>query len=293
MAAHLHERGGRYSRVAIITLVCACASVACFGQGPSVQYQDRAYDALPRPTDVVGSTPFDLGAHRPPELISIRVGRWNPTQAAMDLFVGVFSGNGGFLRLDLTLDGVINPPGSIAPGAFDPFRYGPNPVYGFVEIDVDDDKETGGETYAPQYRYLANAARFGGLPDDGAFDDRLARRASDLDGDFTTAPFVERHGEEFHWALLGGQFLDLDVDERVGDGDLIFDSGEDWRIGCDWFHRAHGFEPYSLVYGGGVSGEYPVFSVARFAHDPNANWTVVSLVVPLTKHGGRDDARLA
>jgi hypothetical protein len=259
--------------------------VTATAQGPYRDYLDPAYDVLPRATGVLGATPYDLDAHRPPNLLRMRIGRWQSTMGYMNLFEGMFAGNGMFLRVDLEIDGLVNPPGSNDPSGFDPFRYGPNPIYGFIELDADDEIETGGETEAPEFRYLANAARFGGLPSSSGFDDRLARRSMELDGDFNSAPYIERSGEEFHWALLGGQFSDLNVTEEAGNGDLVFETGEIWQIEGDWLHRAHGFEPYSLAFGGLIPGEYLLYSIVRFAHDLISDSTTISLIVPMTNAG--------
>ena len=84
-----------------------------------------------------------------------------------DPFEGRFQEDGELLRLDLLIDGLVNPPGSTDPVAFDPFRYGDHPLFGFIEIDVDEDVETGGEIDHPEHRYLGNITRFGGKPSRG------------------------------------------------------------------------------------------------------------------------------
>ncbi|MCP4245662.1 MAG: hypothetical protein GY778_01305, partial [bacterium] len=119
----------------------------------------------------------------------------------------------------------------------------------------------------------------------GDFDDRVALDDSAFDGNFETAPYVERHGEEFHLALLGGEFSWGDVIEVSGDGDTVFDAGEVWHIRAAWFHRAHGFEPFSFMQGGAVAGEYAPVSDLQFRHDPTADLTTISLVFPLTNVG--------
>jgi hypothetical protein len=242
---------------------------------------DRSYDVVIRRTDLGLAGTIDPSLHRPVELLSITLGRWSPTDAQNDLFAGAFAPGGGFVRLDVELDGLRNPPGKSNSPGFNPFQYGDHPVYGFIEIDMDNDNETGGEVNAPEYRYLGNIARFGGLPEEGRFHDRLAEDASAFDGDFSTEPYVERSGEEFHLALLGGQFDPPDITVILGDADNMFESGETWDVVAPWFHRAHGFEPYSIASGGTVPGEYTPNCTLRFRHDHMIDRTTLSLVFPL------------
>jgi len=108
--------------------------------------------------------PFNAQAHRLVDLTELSVAAWSPFEPQSDLFLGEFDADGQFLRLELVLNGLVNPPGPADPFDFQPFRYGDHPVYGFIEIDMDADADTGGELDAPQYRYLGNVARFGGHP---------------------------------------------------------------------------------------------------------------------------------
>lgn len=217
------------------------------------------------------------------DLLDITLGTWMPHAPRTDLFDGQFRPDGLFVRIDLRLDGLVNPPGSLDPFSFSPFAYGPRPVYGFVEIDVDRNVATGGEVHFPQYRFLMNAARFGGLPTRQAFRDRVAAESAAVDNLFHTPPFVERHGEEFHLSLLGGQ--EWTITERSGNGDRRFESGESWLLRGSFFHRAHGFEPFSLATGGRVAGEYAPDCDLLFRHDVVEDVTIVSIVFPLTNAG--------
>lgn len=273
-------------RLVTISLVCVVTSRAV--DAVVQQVEDPTYDVLPRPTDLSGTVPFDLSTHRAPNIISITIGQWEPNEPIHSVFEGEYSDDGDFMRIDLVLEGLINPPGCIDPQTFEPFRYGPNPVFGFIELDVDNDVNTGGETEAPEFRYTANATRFGGLPADGPLSGRLATKGSEIDGNFNTAPFIERQGEEYHWALLGCEFIDNDISVIIGNSDLIFEHGEEWLIVGDWFHRAHGFEPFSLVFGRVIPGEYLPYSIARFHHDLASNTTMVSLAAPLDNDAAAD-----
>ncbi len=250
-----------------------------------IAFDDTPNDAVPRVMDPGADTPFDPQAHRLIDLRQLKAGAWTPNDPQTDLFAGSFTVGGPFLRLELVLNHLVNPPGNVDPLAFDPFRYGDHPVYGFVEIDMDNDIWTGGELDAPHYRYLGNIARFGGRVLRAAFGNRMATREADFDGNFLTPPFVERHGEEFHLALFGWQFGYGDIEEVTGDGDGMFEEGETWDIIGPFFHRAHGFEMFSFVEGGGVPGEYAPDSHLRFRHDPAGDVTILSLVFPMTNVG--------
>jgi len=253
-----------------------------------VRFKDPSGDAVPRRTDPDGAGVIDIVQHRLPDLLELRLGAWTPNQPTQNLFVGDFVGDGSdanFFRMDLVLQGLMNPPGDVHPATFDPFRYGPNPVYGFVELDMDEDVNTGGELLAPQYRYLGNVVRFGGRIDEGPIAGREALDASAFDGDITTPPLVDRSGEEFHFVLLGGEFSDAQIRKLTGDSDDLFEVGETWQITAPFFHRAHGYEEFSFIEGGMLSGQYMPPVTVQFQHDPVANQTTVSLVFPLTQVG--------
>lgn len=249
---------------------------------PVIHLPDSRCDVVILPTDPDADAPFDPIAHPPMNLLELKMGTWNPADASVDIFDGAYNEVGLFVRIEIILEGLVNPPGNIDPIAFNPFAYGDRPVYGFIEIDMDNDFNTGGELDSPRYRYLGNIARFGGLPANSQHRDRTAIQGSDLDQNFLTEPFVERHGEDFHIAILGGNFTANDIDKIDGNTDSVFESGETWNINASWFHRAHGYEPFSFATGGTIAGEYAPLSILRFQHDPVLDVTVLSLVFPLT-----------
>lgn len=256
-----------------------------WAQSAYVTRIDRRGDAVPRRTDPGALLPFDPEEHRLIDLLAIRLGRFRPEYPRENLFVGDFAPQGEFFRLDLVLAGLVNPPGSVHPGSFNPFAYGNHPVYGFVEIDMDEDVTTGGELAAPRYRYLGNVVRFGGNVAPARFRDRIATEGASFDGRFRSPPFVERSGEEFHLALLGDLVARGGILEVEGDGDATFDEGETWRLWGRFFHRAHGFERFSFVKGGASAGEYAPITDLQFRSEPDSDATVVSLVFPLTNGG--------
>lgn len=289
-AARLLARSGRtrgdWSRrwlLAATTLGLASTSV--WADDEPALHADAVADAVARRTDPGGDGPFDPAAHRLIDLREITVGAWRPDDPREDLYTGQYEESGDFVRLDVLVSGLVNPPGRTVYWDFDPFAYGPHPVYGFVEIDMDDEVETGGELDAPDYHYLGNVARFGGLPKVERFRNRVALDESAFDGDFPTPPYVERHGEEFHLALLGDQFEAQDIRVVRGDVDALFESGEVWDIDGTWFHRAHGYEPFSLAIGGERPGEYMPRCALRLEHDTLADVTRITLVFPLTNEG--------
>ncbi len=276
----------------VLGLLLLCAAPAVADDPPpdelATTYCDPARDWLLRPTDPGGNLPFNPTLHPPVDLLELTLGKWRPDDAFADLFDGRFLPAGKFVRLDVMLAGLVNPPGGTHPDDFQPFQYGNCPVFGFIEFDMDEDVETGGELDAPQYRYVGNAVRFGSKPSVNALEDRIALGGDAFDGDFETPPFVDRSGEEFHLALLGSVFTTGDITEVVGNGDFLFEAGEVWRILAPWFHRAHGYEPFSLAQGGGGPGVYEPACVLQFAHDVDTDTTLLSLIFPLTNEGAAE-----
>lgn len=246
---------------------------------------DPPLDTVARRTDTGPDDAFDADLLQLIDLREITVAPWSPDDPEVDLFTGIIDEQGLFFRLDIVVDGLVSPPGSLDATYFDPFAFGDNPIYGFVEIDMDDDEDTGGELDAPEFRYLGNIARFGGQPLDSVFEDRIAEDGSAFDGDFETKPYVERSGEEFHLALLHQGYTIHDIVHVIGNGDAVFETGETWDVPGQWFHRAHGYERFSLAGGGGRAGEYTPHTILRFQHDENMDQTIITLVFPLTNEG--------
>ncbi len=272
--------------VSALILLMSIARPSVAGGLASVTTADGVGDDVIRRTDLGAQGPIDTSAHRTADLLSVTMGTWHPVAPQVDVFAGDFSVDGEFGRLDLVLAGLMNPPGSVDPLDFEPFAFGDHPVYGFIEIDMDLDVDTGGEIDAPQYRYLGNVVRFGGQPPDKeVFEHRVALDGSAFDGDFDSEPYVERHGEEFHVALLGGEFVAGDVEIVSGDADFTFEAGEVWMIEASWFHRAHGFERFSVAKGSSVAGQYAPESYVQFAHDVASDTTRLSFVFALTNVG--------
>ncbi len=248
-----------------------------------IQVPDAPGDAVIRRTDAGADGPIDPAAHRLPDVLLHRIGYWTPAAPAVDLFEGAWSTASDFFRLDLVFDGLVNPPGMLGgPYPYDPFRYGPHPVFGYVELDMDADAGTGGELLEPQYRYLGNAARFGGLPWQPYYAGRAAYNQSAFDQNLSTPPLVDRSGEEFHIAFHGWQITSIAKSPSSGN---IFQAGAVWVLTGRLFHRAHGYEPFSYACCVGGAGSYEPVVKLRFAHSIPDDQTTVSLVYPLTNAG--------
>lgn len=271
----------RYQVLTILVPAWIALGLMPLSRGDSiVVLTDPAQDVAIRRSDPGANGAIDPVAHRPPDLLACIIGSWEPDDAHADPFSGEWEEDGEFFRLDLRLDGLINPPGTLGGEfPFDPFRYGPNPVFGYVEIDMDEDEKTGGETAVPELRYLGNVARVGGVPRGGRFDDRVALGAEAFDHTLSTKPYVDRSGEEFHLALHGWQISTID---RSDPSDLVFGPGETWVVTGWLLHRAHGYEPFSYACCTGAAGSYEPEVRLRFQHDVEKDRTTITLVYPLT-----------
>lgn len=251
---------------------------------PFAEILDAQGDAVVRPTDQGRRRDVDPFAHHPPDLAKIVIGIWQPDQPELDIFVGewVDYADKPFLRMDVVLAGLFNPPGTLGfQGDFDPFRFGPHPVFGFIELDADGNANTGGEVPFPEYRYLSNAVRFGGIPASvpRVLQKRFALTFVDGGDECSTKPHIERSGEEFHLALTGEEYRSHRV--VFGDDDETFEAGEIWDLtGGSWLHRAHGFKDFGGCLPCG--GEYMPVHTLRWSHDEESDKTWITTVFPLT-----------
>lgn len=255
-----------------------------------VIFGDPGGDAVIRRTGLDPSAPVDEFMHNPPDIIAYRIGNWRPDFPDVDLYAGCWDPGGNFFRFDVAFAGLVNPPGLWALVGFnyDPYLFGPNPVFGYISFDVDRNVDSGGELDVPAFRYLGNVARFGGIPAEPRFAGRVATSGAELDAVFNTPPFIERSGEEFHIALFGDLFDPgcTSVFEEVGNGDCTFDAFETWLIRAPLLHRAHGYERFS---GAGGDGMYePVVDLRFESGFGGLNITLVSLVYPLNNVGAAE-----
>lgn len=267
----------------VVCAILAGMFVPRYSARAQVAWQDSADDAVIRRADMGVNGPVDPVAHRLPDVLSWTIGKWQPFVPQDDPFSGEWSGGGAFFRLDLVCKGVVNPPGTLGRGyPYTPFLYGPNPIFGYVEIDMDGNANTGGELDSPDLRYLGAAARFGGLPADERYAGHAAADGAAFDGSFQTPPFVERSGEEFHIAFHGWEITQVVPSNTEN---MVFDPGETWVLVGRLFHRAHGYEHFSYACCTGVLGSYEPEVRIRFHHAVDADETTISLVYPLTNEG--------
>lgn len=271
----------------LLALACAAvfAATAAAQRSDCIDWHDPI-DATVRRTD-----PGNDGVLNPastvPELLRLSICAWEPYDPEGDPYSGevVDSRMAHIFRLDLHFDGLVNPPGPLGLGGdvFDPFRFGVNPVVGFVELDVDDEKDTGGELGgAAELRYLANVARFARIPDNSA-GERAARDRHDIDGDFDSSPQYERSGADFSLVLCG--CFTPTVQSLEGDGDGLFEEGETWLVFGRFFERSQGYRDASAAYGGSGPGLYDPIVELRFMHDQALDLTTVTLVWALDQAG--------
>lgn len=240
---------------------------------------DEPGDSTIRRIDVGAVAVLDEDARTIPDLIQYELGPWQPNDPESSLFAGSWSLAGEFLRFDMTVNGLVNPPGPLGlrSDAYDPFMYGPSPIVGFVEFNIDLNANTGGELDFPEFRYLGNVGRFGGRVDHPIWFDRAAVCGAEIDHFVSTPPFVDRSGEEFHIAFAGDTIVA--VGHRIGNADDTFESGEAWSVTAKWLHRAHAFERFSSA---GNDGIYEPEADFLFRHVPTLDQTVITLIFPLT-----------
>jgi hypothetical protein len=262
--------------IPVLTVLAAGAPPVCADEW----FIDPAGDAVIRRTDLGAVGPINPASVLP-DLLSVRMRGWLPLSPA-EPYQGtpVPSAGAHVFRMDVQFQGLVNPPGPVDSA---PFLYGESPVYGVVELDIDADRDTGGELGgAAHYRFLANAARFGALPS-GPLGERAARSAADLDLVFATAPQHERSGADFALVLCGCE--PLVIVSEGGNLNGRFDAGETWVVRGRFFQRAGGYRLASAVVGGSDFGLYDPLVNLRFSHDPVLDRTTVSLVYALDMQG--------
>ena len=213
---------------------------------------------------------------------------WQPNNPVEDPYVGLPAPpeSANIVRIDIVFVGRVNPPGPLGLNGADyaPDRFGNSPAYGFFEIDIDADQNTGGEFPAQaRLRTLGTGARFGGRTTDPILRERMALSSTDIDPHWTTAPFFERTGTDFAISLCGCH--NTEIVSQTGDCDGKLDDGEQMTVRGRFFQRAGGYRPASFVIGGSDIGMYDPVVNMRFTHEPSSNLTIVTLVLPLTPAG--------
>lgn len=249
-------------------------------------WTDPAGDARLQRTDPGNDASLPVG-FLPIDLLEVSVQGWSP-DAPADRYTGAAlnpDADADIMRLRVTLAGLVAPPGPAGFNGFDydPHRYGDRPLFGSIELDIDDQKNSGGELMPlARNRYLANVGRFG-LSPEGSFSARMVRSAQDLDDNFATGPQFERTGGEFTLALCG--CWEPVVVSEGGDQDGRFDAGETWIVRARFFERFQSFADASALFGGSDPGLFDPLVDLRFRHDTATDTTSVTLVFPVTNTG--------
>lgn len=281
--------GSFITGLALSVLTAMSAAVALGCDDVSV-FTDPADDAVLRRTD-----PGNDGQVNPnatlPDILSLSLYGWRPTCSGTRPYEGEVDPHCAHIfRMDVVFKGLVNPPGTIGGGGagFNPFAFGPSPVFGFIELDVDHNKNTGGELGgAATNRYLANVGRFGALPP-GCIRQRAATAGlgQSYDSNFYSTPQYERSGEDFALVLCGCHPITIVSGDANCNG--IFDANETWIVRSRFFQRASGYMEASGMDGGSQPRAYdPVVNI-RFSHSNQMGQpgqTTISLVYALDMEG--------
>ena len=240
-------------------------------------YTDPAHDNVIRRTS---ACPLPVNPDAQVDLIAYQIGRWTPA-GPNDPFSGSCSAGGNYFRFDLVFRGLVNPPGKIGipPGTdFEPFRYGPNPVFAEIQVNLDRNLNTGGPTEfdRPNDLYLGNVGRFGFRAYSEGGDEYSFRTAvcwyDVIKTQYACPPETRRNGAEVMCHFFEDQ-SGFTVQEVTGNGNSVFERGEVWDI------DPHLCQPIQDIGG----GTYCPPSSGRFAHDTTTDTTVVSLVYALNQ----------
>ena len=256
------------------------------GQGNIKQWFDPNGDATLRLTDP-GADGIVLDGAPLTDLLHVSLAGWMPTDPINNPFVGQPKPGtaANIVRITLTFKGLVNPPGPLGLNgeAYDPFRFGDYPVYGYLDIDVDADIDTGGILGgAAKQRYLANVARFGRVAP-STLATRTAKAGCDLDGNFESAPQHERSGADFAVAMCG--CWTPTIVEQDGDDDGVFDEGETWIMNGRFLERTQGYMGASLAFNGSDLFLYDPPIDVKYAHSLASKTTMITIVFPLNMKG--------
>jgi hypothetical protein len=274
--------------IILMLMPCLFAQLAWCSDGDGV-YTDLAGDAEVRRTDLGQDAPLPID-FVPIDLLELRVEGWETSTPVSNPYIGGSSGgDANLVRIQIRVDGLVAPPGPIGLDAspYAPYLYGDRPIFGYIELDIDDQKNSGGE-FMPlaQNRYLANVGRFGSSPL-GSISDRMVRNADeDLDTNFNSSPQFERSGGEFSLALCG--CFTPSIVSQNGDMDSVFEEGETWIISGRFFERFVAFAPESGFFGGSDFGFFDPVVELQFKHETTVNQTTITLIFPVTNEGAAE-----
>ncbi|HMN39292.1 MAG TPA: GC-type dockerin domain-anchored protein [Phycisphaerales bacterium] len=249
-------------------------------------FVDLSGDAVVRRTDTCNCGPL-LPGQAMPDLKKIVISAWQPDANCTSPYEGELADHldAHLVRIDLVFNGLVNPPGTLGLNGqpFDPFVFGTNPLYGFVELDVDNDEDTGGDqTSVAATHYLANAARFGGRPS-STLSVRAASASDDLYQTWTVPPQVSLSGADWVMAFCGC-FETVPL-WKSNANCPTFGPGCTWIVSGRYFQRTTGYLNASTMTGGTGFGLYDPVVNLRFQHEVSTNETTVTLVYALDQIG--------
>ncbi len=268
---------------ALLSALVAAPTLA----GDQEDFDDCEHDAIARRTDSCNCGPM-LPGQRLPDVSKVLISAWQATSPETDPYVGTSVSHSGahLVRIDVVLSGVINPPGPLGLNgmSYDPFQYGNNPLYGFIEFDIDNDKDTGGDLTSGEaaVHYLANAARFGGRPS-GPIGVRAASGSGDLFESWSHPPQIQLSGTDWVMAFCGC-FNAVPV-YKANPAEQTFCEGSVWIMEGRFFQRASAYRGASTMIGGSQPGLYDPTVRVRFRHSISNDETTVSLVYALDGTG--------
>lgn len=272
-------------QASILMLVLACFSAGAIASNGDGIWLDASGDAVVRRTDVGNDAILPEG-FVPIDLLRVQLEGWLPDVPALDPYAGsVVFNDTDIMRMQIVIDGLVAPPGPLAIGGpvYNPDQFGDRPLYGYFEIDIDDQKNSGGELMpVARNRYLANVGRFG-LSPAGSISERIVRNGDDLDTDFFSQPQFERTGGEFTLLLCG--CFEPTIVAQDGNTDSIFDEGETWVVSGRFFERFTSFQDESGLFGGFADGLFDPVVELQFIHDLINDETTITLVYPITNTG--------
>lgn len=263
-------------------LICSTLLASPDNSGVWTDAQD---DALVRRTDMGNDAPLPA-EFVPIDLLSVTVEGWLPSSPTSDLYAGsVVIGDAEFVRIQVVVDGLVSPSGPIGINGFpyNPYQFGARPITGFIDLDIDGQKNSGGELMPiARNRYLANVARFG-LSPQGSISERMVQSGSDIDSNFFLGPQFERTGAEFSLNMCG--CFSTSIHSQNGNMNSLFEAGETWVVGGRFIERFASFQDLSVLFGGSDFGLFDPMASLQFAHEIGEDDTTITLVFPITNAG--------
>ena len=271
-------------------ILCVTSAMVFASPDSAGVWTDAQGDAVIRRTDIGASAPLPAD-FEPIDLLSVVVDGWQPSSASTDLYSGsTVNGDADFVRIRVVVDGLVTPPGPIGLNGFpyNPYQFGDRPITGFIDLDIDEQKNSGGELMPiARSRYLANIARFG-LSPQGSIAERMVQSGDDIDSNFFVGPQFERTGAEFSLIMCG--CFSPSILSQSGNMNSLFEAGETWVVGGRFFERFESFEIASLLFGGTTFGLFDPMTALQFVHDMSSDITTITLVFPITNAGAALEA---